>query len=69
MPGPTRPSRTSGKPISDDLRRDLLFYYSDLGKPFATKWNSKEWQELVQGLDLVKWDARGRVAVRRLAIC
>ncbi len=28
---------TDGKPISDDLRRDILGYYADLEKGFATK--------------------------------
>jgi hypothetical protein len=46
--------RTSGKPISDDLRRDILSYYADLEKPFATKKNSKAWQELIKELDSLK---------------
>jgi len=45
---------TSGKPISDALRDDLLSYYRDLAKPFATKRNPKEWHELLRDLDKLK---------------
>ena len=45
---------TSGKPVSEALRRDLLFYYADLQKPFATKRNSKAWHELIKELDILK---------------
>ena len=47
-------SETSGKPISGALRRDLLSYYADLQKPFATKRNSKAWHELIKELDTLK---------------
>jgi hypothetical protein len=46
--------RTSGKPISDALRHDLLSYYADLEKPFATKRNSKAWHELIKELNTLK---------------
>jgi len=46
--------KTSGKPISEALRRDLLFYYADLEKPFATKRNSKAWHDLIKELDTLK---------------
>lgn len=46
--------KTSGKSISEPLRRDLLDYYADLEKPFATKRNSKAWHELVNELDTLK---------------
>jgi hypothetical protein len=46
--------RTSGKPISDDLRRDILSYYADLEKPFATKKNPKDWQEVIKELDALR---------------
>jgi hypothetical protein len=46
--------RTSGKPISDDVRRDILSYYADLEKPFATKKNPKDWQEVIKELDALK---------------
>ena len=47
-------NKTSGKPVSDALRRDLLSYYADLEKPFATKRNSKAWRELIKELETLK---------------
>jgi hypothetical protein len=47
-------NRTSGKPVSDALRRDLLSYYADLEKPFATKRNSKAWHKLIKELETLK---------------
>ena len=46
--------KTSGKSVSDALRRDLLAYYADLEKPFATKKNSKAWRELITELNTLK---------------
>lgn len=46
--------KTSGKPVSEDLRRDLLSYYADLKKPFATKRNPKAWRELIKELDTLE---------------
>jgi Zinc dependent phospholipase C len=46
--------KTSGKPVSEALRRNLLSYYADLEKPFATKRNSKAWHELIKELDTLK---------------
>jgi hypothetical protein len=46
--------KTSGKTVSDPLRRNLLSYYADLEKPFATKRNSKAWHELIKELDTLK---------------
>jgi hypothetical protein len=46
--------KTSGQAISDDLRRELLCYYADLEKPFATKRNPKAWRELVRELNTLK---------------
>jgi hypothetical protein len=46
--------KTSGKPVSEALRRNLLSYYADLEKPFATKRNSKAWHELIKELDSLK---------------
>jgi len=46
--------RTSGKPVSDALRHDLLSYYADLEKPFATKRNAKAWHELINALNTLK---------------
>ena len=45
---------TSGKPVSDALRRDILSFYADLEEPFATKRNLKAWQELNRELDTLK---------------
>jgi len=47
-------NETSGKDVSDSLRKDLLSYYDDLDRAFATKRNSKAWQELVRELDILK---------------
>ena len=46
--------KTTGKPVSEALRRDLLSYYADLEKPYATKRNSKAWHELMKELDTLK---------------
>jgi hypothetical protein len=47
-------NKTSGRPVSDALRRDLLSYYADLEKPFATKRNSKAWHKLIKELETLK---------------
>ena len=46
--------KTSGKPISDALRQDMLAYYADLEKGFATKKNPEAWQEVLRELDRLK---------------
>jgi hypothetical protein len=46
--------KTSSKPVPGALRRDLLSYYADLEKPFATKHNSKAWHKLIKELDTLK---------------
>jgi hypothetical protein len=46
--------KTSGKPIPEVLRQDLLSYYTDLEKPFATKQNSKAWHKVIKELDTLK---------------
>ncbi len=45
---------TSGKPISDALRQDILAYYSDLERGFATKKAPKAWQKVLTELDGLK---------------
>jgi Zinc dependent phospholipase C len=45
---------TSGKPISDALRRDILAYYSDLERGFATKKDPEAWQKVLNELDRLK---------------
>ena len=47
-------SKTSGKPISDALRQDILGYYADLGKGFATKTDPEAWQKVLHELDRLK---------------
>jgi hypothetical protein len=54
---------TSGKPVSDALRRDILSYYGDLEKPFATKRNLKAWHELIGELDTLKSTPALRVSL------
>jgi hypothetical protein len=46
--------KTSRRAVSEALRRDLLSYYADLEKPFATKQNSKAWHKLIKELDAMK---------------
>jgi hypothetical protein len=46
--------KISGQAISDELRQELLYYYADLEKPFATKRNPKAWRELVRELNTLK---------------
>ena len=46
--------KTSGEPISEKLRRELLWYYADLEKPFATKRDPKAWRVLVGDLNTLK---------------
>ena len=46
--------KTSGKPISDALRQDILAYYSDLERKFATKKDQHAWQKVLSELDMLK---------------
>jgi hypothetical protein len=46
--------KTSSEAVPEALRQDLLSYYADLEKPFATKRNSKAWHELTKELDTLK---------------
>jgi len=46
--------RLSGKPISSALRQNILSYYSNLEKPYATKRYPEKWKELVKRLDELK---------------
>jgi hypothetical protein len=47
-------NKTSGKPISDALRQEILVYYADLGKGFATKKDPEAWQKVLRELDRLK---------------
>ena len=46
--------KLNGKPVSASLRQDILDYYADLGKPFRTKENAKEWQNVIRELEILK---------------
>jgi Zinc dependent phospholipase C len=46
--------KTSGKPVSDALRRDIRAYYADLEKAFATKKDPEAWQKVLSELDRLK---------------
>lgn len=46
--------RLDGKPVSSSLRQDILSYYGDLEKNYATKRKSKEWHEVMRELDVLK---------------
>jgi hypothetical protein len=45
---------TNGKPISDPLRRDILVYYADLNRGFATKKDPVAWRTVLSELDRLK---------------
>lgn len=47
-------NQTSGKPVSDAMRQDILGYYSDLGKEFATKKDPQAWSKVLSELDSLK---------------
>jgi hypothetical protein len=54
--------KLNGKPVSSALRQDILNYYADLGKPFATKKNPEEWQNVLREVDALKTvAARGAI--------
>jgi hypothetical protein len=42
------------KPVSDTLRLNVLTFYSDPGKLFATKKNPKEWEKVRRELEIMK---------------
>jgi hypothetical protein len=42
------------KTVTQEMREDLLAFYSDLNAPIATKAKKKEWRELLQDLDKLK---------------
>jgi hypothetical protein len=47
-------SRLEGKPVSAAVQQNILSYYADLGREYATKKDSKAWQELCRDLDALK---------------
>jgi Zinc dependent phospholipase C len=54
-------SKVSDKPISKALRENILNYYADLGKPFQTKNNPKEWQTVLRELETLKAGATASI--------
>jgi hypothetical protein len=46
--------RLDGKPTSAALRENMLAFYADLGKPFATKKNPNEWRNVLRELETLK---------------
>ena len=46
--------RVNGKPVSNALRQEILSYYSNLEKPYATKRDPGKWGELVKRLNVLK---------------
>ena len=51
--------KTSGKPVSDALRRDMLAYYAHPEKGFATK-KIRIWRKVLSELDRLKAMPTGR---------
>jgi hypothetical protein len=46
--------KLSGKPVSPELRADILAYYSDMNAPFATKKDEKAWAKVLRDLDALR---------------
>jgi hypothetical protein len=46
--------KTSGRPVSDTLRADILAYYADPEKAFATKKDPEAWQTLLHELGMLR---------------
>ena len=46
--------KVNDKPTSSDLRQNILDFYADLGKPYATKKNPTEWQSVLRELEALK---------------
>jgi len=46
--------KVNDKPASDALRQNILDFYADLGRPFATKQKPKEWKNVLRELDTLK---------------
>ena len=58
--------RLDGKPVSDDLRRNILTFYADLDKPFVTKKNPREWKNVLRELDTLKAEEKTRAHARSM---
>jgi len=46
--------KLSDKPVSPELRADILAFYSNLSAPYATKRDPKKWANLLKALDALK---------------
>jgi hypothetical protein len=46
--------KLKGKPITPGLRANILEYYSDLGAPYSTKRDEKDWREVVAAVEGIK---------------
>lgn len=46
--------RLNGKPVSEALRQDILWYFADLDMPYATKKSPKEWKKVVSDLNTLR---------------
>jgi hypothetical protein len=57
-------AKLNGKPVSEDLRRNILEYYADLQKPFVTKKNPREWKNVLRELDTLKAEEKTRAHAR-----
>jgi hypothetical protein len=47
-------AKLNGKPVSAELRTDILVYYANLDAPYATKKDAKAWQNVLDGLSKLK---------------
>jgi len=47
-------NKVNDKPTSSDLRQNILDFYADLAKPYATKKNPAEWQNVLRELEALK---------------
>ncbi|HEY2114063.1 MAG TPA: hypothetical protein VGJ51_03185, partial [Candidatus Angelobacter sp.] len=61
-------AKLDGKPVSDDLRRNILAFYADLGKPFVTKKNPREWKNVLRELDTLKAEEKTRAHAQLMPI-
>jgi hypothetical protein len=60
--------KVADKAVSGDLRQNILHFYSDLGKPFATKQNIKEWQKVLRELESLKAGSKPNIAMDTLPV-
>jgi len=56
--------KLDGKPVAEDLRRNILEFYADLGKPFVTKKNPRAWKNVLRELDTLKAEEKTRAHAR-----